>query len=372
MGHLVTDMNQGALPALLPFFIADHDLSYTAAGGIVFAANMASSIIQPVFGHAADKFSKPWMLATGLILAGLGLGLTGLSGNYPLIMVLVVISGVGIAAYHPEAARLVNLLAGKQKNTAMSIFGVGGTIGFAIGPLLITTSVLQWGLKGTLIVMLPVSVMALLMAGRLESYKAMADIEVNQHNQVSRQTGADNWWAFSRLTLVIIGRSIIFYGLNTFIPVYWINHLHQSTVTGSLALTVFAVSGVIGNLAGGKLADRMGPRTVLLSGFLGLAFFIPAFILVNNSQTALFLTVPIGVILYATYSPSIVMGQNYLPNRVGLSSGITLGVAVSIGGAATPFMGNVADVYGIWSAVAVVAFLPLFFFIVALTLPDPR
>jgi len=370
LGHMITDINQGALPAILPFLIASYDLSYTAAASIVFAANVASSIVQPLFGHAADKFSKPWLLSIGLILAGLGLGMTGLCMNYQLIMVLAVISGIGIAAYHPEAARLVNFAAGKHKNTAMSIFGVGGTIGFAIGPLLITSALLKWGLNGTLVLILPVSIMALFMTTKFSQFKMLTTIKNDQKKGSGPELEEENWWAFIRLTIVIIGRSIIFYGLNTFIPIYWINHLHQSKVVGSLALTIFAGSGILGNLTGGKLADKFGQKKVILTGFFGLTLFLPLFIFINDTQIALLLMVPIGFILYATYSPSIVMGQNYLPNRVGLSSGITLGVAISIGGAATPVIGKIADIYGIWFAIASVACLPILFFAVTMSLPE--
>lgn len=372
LGHLVTDINQGALPAILPFLIADYDLSYTAAAGIVFAANMASSIIQPLFGHAADKFSKPWLLSVGLILAGLGLGMTGLCNSYQTITVLTIISGIGIAAYHPEAARLVNFAAGNQKNTAMSIFGVGGTIGFAIGPILITAALLQWGLNGTLILIFPVSIMAVFMSTQFSKFKSLATTKKGQVKRPGIQFEKENWWAFIRLTFVIIGRSIIFYGLNTFIPIYLINHLHQSKTVGSLALTFFAGSGILGNLIGGKLADKFGQKKVILMGFLGLTVLLPVFIFIDNAQIALLLMVPIGFILYATYSPSIIMGQNYLPNRVGLSSGITLGVAISMGGAATPVIGKIADIFGIWFAIASIAWLPLLFFIVTLSLPDPQ
>jgi len=126
IGHLVTDINQGALPAMLLFFISAYDLSYAAAAGIVFAANMTSSIVQPLFGHAADRFSKPWLLSAGLMLAGIGLALSGLFQSYEWIVFLAVVSGIGIAAYHTEAARLVNFAAGTKKGTAMSLFGVGG------------------------------------------------------------------------------------------------------------------------------------------------------------------------------------------------------------------------------------------------------
>ncbi len=370
LGHLITDINQGALPAMLPFFIAAYDLSYTAAASIVFAANLASSIIQPLFGYAADRFSKPWLLSIGFILAGVGLGLTGLCKSYQLIMVLAVTSGIGIAAYHPEAARLVNFEAGNQKNTAMSIFGVGGTIGFAIGPFLITAALIQWDLKGTIILILPVSVMAVFMTTQYPNFKSIVRKNNFRNYSFSGKEAKENWWAFMRLTVVIIGRSIIFYGLNTFIPIYWISYLHQSKMMGSIALTTFAASGILGNLIGGSLADKYGPKKILLFGFSGLAVLLPIFCLVNSALISLLLMFPIGLILYASYSPSIVLGQSYLPNRVGLSSGITLGVAISIGGAATPIIGKIADIYGIWTGVITVACLPMIFFLVAAGLPD--
>ncbi|MDD4649846.1 MAG: MFS transporter [Desulfoplanes sp.] len=372
LGHMITDINQGALPALLPFFIAEYDLSYTAAASIVFAANVASSIIQPLFGYAADKLSKPWLLPMGMITAGLGLGMTGLCESYQWILVLAVVSGIGVAAYHPEAARLVNFAAGNKKNTAMSIFGVGGNIGFAIGPVFITTALLYWGLKGTVVLLVPVLIMAVFMTTQFSSFRALTATKSIQKNKAGVEPERDNWWAFIRLTIVIVGRSIIFLGLNTFIPIYWVGYLHQSKVVGSLALSFFAISGIIGNLAGGKLADRLGQKRVILMGFLGLTLFLPLFIFINNAHVALLSMIPIGFFLYAAYSPSIVLGQSYLPNRIGLSSGITLGVAFSIGGAATPIIGKIADVYGIWFAMVSIACLPIIFFVAAMSLSDPQ
>lgn len=369
---MVTDINQGALPAMLPFFIAAYDLSYAAAAGIVFAANMTSSIIQPLFGYAADRFSKPWLLSAGLMLAGMGLALSGVAQSYQWIMILAIVSGIGIAAYHPEAARLVNFAAGTKKGTAMSLFGVGGTIGFAIGPLIVTFALLQWGLKGTLVLIAPVSIMALVMISQLSTFETLAASRDRDKSVSGTEGSKDNWGAFSRLTITIIGRSIIFYGLNTFIPIYWINALNQSKSAGAMALTIFASAGIIGNLLGGVLADRIGQKKVMLLGYFSLTIFLPILIIVNNVQIATLLLVPIGFVLYGTYSPSIVLGQNYLPNRVGFSSGITLGVAVAIGGGAAPIIGRIADLYGIWFSLASIAFLPIVFFAIALSLPNSQ
>jgi len=370
IGHTATDVNQGALPAMLPFFIAAYDLSYAAAAAIVFAVNISSSVVQPLFGFAADRFSKPWLLPAGLMLAGLGLALTGLFQDYYSILFLGIVSGVGIAAYHPEAARLVNFAAGDNKGAAMSLFGVGGTIGFALGPLVITAALLQWGLEGTLVLIVPVTIMALVMIFYLPKFASLTTTSTRNASVLITDTLKENWSGFTRIAIIVSGRSIVFFGLNIFIPIYWISELNQSKVAGATALTLFAGSGIFGNLAGGNLADRIGQKKVMLLGLLGLTIFLPILVMVENVQIATLLLIPTGFMLFSTYSPAIVMGQGYLPNRIGLSSGVTLGLSVAIGGGAAPFIGKLADLYGVWFALASVSCLPIFIFLLALTLPD--
>jgi FSR family fosmidomycin resistance protein-like MFS transporter len=248
-GHIATDLNQGALPAMLPFFIVAYDLSYTAAAAIVFAVNMSSCVVQPLFGIAADRFSKPWLLPGGLLLAGLGMACTGLFGDYQAIMLLGIVSGIGIAAYHPEAARLVNFAGGKNKGTAMSLFGIGGTLGFALGPLIVTAAMLKWGMQGTLVLAIPVTIMALVMILHFPMLQSLEAVENQKKGSSATDTVRENWSGFSRIALIVSGRSILFFGLNIFIPIYWINELGQSKVAGAMALTIFAGAGIFGNLA---------------------------------------------------------------------------------------------------------------------------
>ncbi len=369
IGHLATDINQGALPAMLPFFIAAYDLSNAAAALIVFATNMTSSIVQPLFGYAADRFSKPWLLSAGLMLAGVGLALSGVFQSYVWILVLGMVSGIGIAAYHPEAARLVNFAAGTGKSTAMGIFGVGGTIGFAIGPLVVTAALLQWGLRGTLVLILPVTIMALVMASQFSTFESL-ERKRNRNLRTSKARDLnDNWIAFGLLTMTVIGKSILFYALNTFIPIYWVIGLNQSKAAGAMALSIFAGSGIFGTLLGGRLADRMGPKKVVVLGYFGVTLILPMLVLISDVHLLTLSLIPIGLMLGTTYSPTIVLGQTYLPNRVGLSSGVTLGLGVAIGGGATPIIGRIADMYGIWFALASIASLPIVIAAFALSLP---
>lgn len=370
-GHVASDINQGAIAAMLPFFIATYGLSYTAAAAIVFAVNMSSSVVQPFFGITADRTSMPWLLPIGLLFAGLGIALTGLFDQYPMILLLGIVSGIGIAAYHPEAARLINFAAGDRKSTAMSIFGIGGTIGFAAGPLIITTALMHWGLAGSLILIVPVLTMSLVIFLNFPAFETLKKDNEHIDQNSPQAVGKANWSAFTRIAIIVCGRSIIFFGLNIFIPLYWINEFSQSKVAGATALTIFVGSGIIGNLVGGTLADRIGLKKVIVLGLLSLMVLLPVFIATTDIKLATLLLIPIGIMLFLFYSPTIVLGQAYLPGRVGLSSGVTLGLSIAIGGGAAPFIGRVADIYGVWTALAFVASLPLLFLVVTLTLPDP-
>lgn len=370
-GHLVTDINQGALPALLPFLISEYHLSYTAAAFIIFASNIASTVVQPLFGHLADRLSTPWLMPAGIVLAGVGLAGTGLVSGYIWVLVSVMLSGIGVAAFHPQGARLVNRVAGERKATAMSIFGVGGTVGFATGPTLVTVALLHWGLRGSTILLIPVGIMAALLAWQLSTATGIDGPESGRA-LVSTGTSRDAWGPFARLTAAVVTRAILLYGFNTFIPLYWIHVLHRSKASGALALTAFSLASVIGNLLGGRLADRFGHTRIAAAGFCALIPLVPALVEVQDESAALALLVLIGVALSTTYSPLIILAQMYLPNHIGFSSGVTLGIAVTIGGVTMPFLGEVADHYGLWATFAVMGLVPILSTGLALTLPHPE
>jgi FSR family fosmidomycin resistance protein-like MFS transporter len=370
LGHFVTDINQGALPALLPFLIAEYHLTYTAAAFIVFSSNIASSVVQPVFGHLADRISAPWLMPAGIALAGAGLAATGLAADYSWVLVSVMLSGIGVAAFHPQGAQFMNRVAGARKATAMSIFGVGGTLGFAAGPVIITTAVLHLGLKGSLIVLIPAGITAAVLLWQLSAATARGNGPASGQAPASTAKPRDAWGPFARLTAAVVTRAIMFYGFNTFVPLYWIGVLRQSKASGAMALTVFALASVVGNLIGGRLADRFGHTRVAAGAFCTLIPLIPTLLGVSGAPAALAVLALIGMALSTTYSPLIILGQKYLPNHIGLSSGVTLGVAITLGGMAMPILGQVADHYGLWAALAALGLLPILATGLALALPS--
>ncbi len=133
MGHACVDIYQGAVAALIPFFVAERDYTYAVASGIVLAASLLSSVAQPMFGALTDRRAMPWLLPVSTLLGGVGIALSGLSGSYGLTLLFVAVSGVGVAAYHPESARVARL-ASEGSHSAMAWFSLGGNIGFSARP----------------------------------------------------------------------------------------------------------------------------------------------------------------------------------------------------------------------------------------------
>ena len=371
LGHLFTDLNQGAVPALLPFFISEYHLSYASAAGLVAALSIASTVIQPLFGFYADRLSKPWLIPAGVGMAGCGVAFCTLLPDYGFAVAMIVLSGIGIAAFHPEGARLVHNHAGEKKATAMSVFAVGGQMGIALGPIMATVVVSAWGLRGTALLAIPFLLMAAFLAFQLTGTGGGPGAAKAAAAQAGEKA-KDQWVPFAIVTGVVIIRSIIFYGLNTFIPLYWINIYKQSTTVAATALSIMFGAGVAGTLWGGRLADKYGHRKTVLVGYAALIPLLILFVQVKDVLVATALLVPIGIVLLSTYSPLVVMGQRFLPNQVGLASGITLGVAISIGGIVAPLLGHVADGQGLPAALTVLAFLTVPAVLLTLMLPRPQ
>lgn len=371
VSHCVIDLCQAVVPALLPFFIEQHHLSYTDAAALVMASSLASSVVQPLFGSLADRLSAPWLLPASLVAAGGGLVLAGLTPLYGVAMAAVAVSGLGVAAFHPEAARLMNFAAGQRRTTGMSVFSVGGSTGFTLGPLAVTGLLLGFGTRGLLGLLIPAALAATLLTlgrGRLTALAARHQPAIDA--QVERPPA--QWPAFSLLGVLILFRSAVFTGLNTFLILYWIGRFGQTKESGATALSVFLATGVVGTMIGGWLADRWGRRALLRGALLAASVLVAALAATTDVTLATVLLVPLGLALFATTSSMIVLGQEYLPGRVGVASGVTIGLAVSCGGAMAPVLGWTADLYGIGVLPGLLAALAVVATLAAFALPSPR
>jgi FSR family fosmidomycin resistance protein-like MFS transporter len=366
VGHACVDVYQGAVAALVPFFVAERAYTYAAASGIVLAASLLSSVTQPVFGALTDRLRMPWLLPVSTILGGLGVALSGLGGSYALTLIFVAVSGIGVAAYHPESARVARI-ASRGSHTAMGWFSLGGNIGFAVAPLLVTAVVATGGLRFSPLLVVPAlagSVLCLPVLRALET-QARADAET-----VVPQ-GIDDKLSFLRLALAVVCRSIAFIGLSTFISFHVRQQTGGGTAAGTAALFVLYLGGAAGTVLGSRLADRWNRVKVVRLAYLTTVAAIAGVVFVPGPAIYLFVALT-SVGLYVPFSLQVTLAQDYLPTRVGTAGGITLGLTVSVGGLAGPVIGGIADATSLRTALLPLILMPALSWLLFRTLPEPK
>jgi FSR family fosmidomycin resistance protein-like MFS transporter len=368
-GHFATDLAQGSLPALLPFLATKFDLSYTMVGAIVLAATISSSLIQPAFGLWSDARGALWLLPAGVALAGIGMALASVAPAYPLVILAVLASGVGVAAYHPEGSKFASYVSGSRRASGMSLFSVGGNVGFALGPLLASFAVitLGFGLDGGLLLALP----GLAVAGLLVAVLPYLGRFVPSAERRNARRGARSQPRGLVLLLAVVGlRSLAHMGLFTFIPLYE-EARGNGVGYGTRLLALFLFAGAVGTLAGGPLADRLGRRAVLLGSFVLATPLILVYVLVGGWVGAVALAFA-GAAVIGTFGVSLVMSQEYMPGRVGMASGLSIGAAIGLGGVAALSLGAIADRIDLEAALLATAAGPAACIVLTLLLPSSR
>lgn len=373
VAHVFNDINQSIVPALLPFLIAQYRLSYAAAAGLVLALSISSSVVQPFFGHWADKRSLPYLLPAGLVLGTVGVAALTRVPTYPMMIGVALVAGIGIAAFHPEAARFANFVSRSRRATGMGVFNLGGNVGFALGPILVTPLLLTFGLHGATWVALPGLIVAAILTrnlGYLERFRP-----AQPKAQARKSAATDEWGPFAILTAVIVLRSTAFFAMLTFIPLYLVNDLGASKAQGNAGLALMLVCGAFGTVLGGSLGDVFDRRTVTRATLAALALFGALLVLAGVDHLWIGLTylliALVGMTLSMSSSITAVMGQDYLPARIGTASGVTLGLSISLGGVAAPILGALADRHGLSVAIGAVSVVALAALACAFALPSP-
>lgn len=373
LGHLCADLGGGALPAILPFLMVQKGITYTQAAGLTFALSSVGSVIQPVFGSMADKHARPWLMSLGIFMAGCGISFLGFLDNYWAMFFAVIITGIGAAIFHPDGGRMANYVSGEKKGKGISLFSVGGNMGGAVGPVLAVFGITLMGgnLKGAAILAIPVFAMTAFMVTQHGRLTGFAEEGMKATKAAKAAGQKDDWNGFIKLTAVVFVRSSIGVGMSTFIPMFWMNVLRQSEEFSASVTTLLSLSGAVATLIGGYLADRYGFNKTIRTG---LVLLVPTLALIAYSRSVLLCTlllIPAAVFLNFAFSPSVALGQKFVPNHIGLASGITMGLANSFGGMVSPVLGKVADTQGLplvmWILVglAIVAAIGSFF------VPDP-
>lgn len=395
LGHLIVDLAQGVLPILTPLLAEKLSLNYFQVGIIALAFTFSSAIIQPAFGVFSDRYSMPWLMPLGLFLSGFGMAMTGFVNSYGLLLLVVLLSGIGLAGYHPEGSKLAHYVSTEGKaGSSMSIFSVGGNIGFGLGPILAIFILSFSGLDSVYGVMIPGTLGALLFLYLLPRFKKILAEKASarklpvENLAVENGLPAENLPAVEKgrghtgsngqnrilslvlLMLYVVVRSWIHYGLIYFIPFYF------SDLGGinkpEYLISTFLIAGAVGTILGGPFADRFGGRNGLLVSMAISLVAIYPFLHFSGTFLIPVLAFVVGAALISTFSTTVVFGQRLLPQNIGLASGLLLGFGVGMGSIGVTLMGAVADRTGLTVVMNMISLLPILGIILTFTLPDIR
>jgi len=353
--HLVNDMYSNFLPQLVAVLISFQSISVTIGALLVSVFAVSSSMLQPVFGYLVDQKGQRWMLYIGTLWMSVLLGATGYITNIPLLFVVCTLAGLGTAAFHPMAAGLVGQVTSNRKGLIMSAFIGMGNIGLAISPLIFLPLFHNYGVKYTWVAIIPGIVTAIFL------YKFAPRIaRVNKNSPKLGQVFLDLKKSSTELVklMVVVGlRSLVNTGLMTLLPVYFLSLNFSAAYSGSIVFVTLA-SGAVGGIIGGYVSDRFGRKLVIVASLILASLFFNGFI-VTEGILSIVLLVLGGMTLLSSFSVTVVIAQEIIPENKALASGLSLGFAIGIGGFAVSLVGKYADVFGVHSAIQLLFFIPL-------------
>lgn len=349
LGHFLNDCMQSVIPALFPILEKSMNLNYTEMGWIAFALNMTSSILQPVFGVVADKRPSPFLLPIAMCLSMIGMIGLALAPNFYFVLVSVLFVGFGSAIFHPEGSRVAYMAAGEKRGLAQSIYQVGGNTGQSMAPLFTAFVFIGLGQFGTIwfVLLAALGVFVLYRVSRWYKSEIAARKQVKTKQEpVNLKVNKEIVFAVGLLIFLVFARSWYGAGILNYFQFYVIDKFDLSIKNAQLYVFLFMSAGVFGTFFGGPLADRFGKRNIMLFSMLGSA---PLTLLLPHAPIAFIapLLVLIGFILQSSFSVTVVYAQELLPGKIGLVSGLIVGLAFGMGAIGAVVFGKLADMYSL-------------------------
>lgn len=369
LGHFATDVCQSALPAILPFLKAKLMLSYAMSGAIVMASNITSSVIQPLFGYISDKKEKPFLLPFGSLSAGIGLAFIAIPDSFWLVLSLVMISGLGIASYHPEGFKTASFFTGSRMATGMAVFTIGGNLGLAVGPIAPTFIIGRFGIENLPLMMIfPAIFLVFLTMGwsKIGKVKRSSKSKDGDHGPLPKGT----YLSVALIVAAVIMRSWTHFGLMAYIPFYYIDYQQGDPLYAGALVSTFLFGGAAGTILGAPVSDRIGYKNFLMLS-LGLSSVLFPLILITNGAMLFVSLGLVGMTLISSFTVTIVMAQGLLPNNLGIASGLMAGFAIGTGGIGVTLLGIVADRFGVPTALKSIWILPVLGLIISLFIKHP-
>jgi MFS transporter, FSR family, fosmidomycin resistance protein len=370
--HFLNDMLQSLIVAIYPLLKGTFTLNFVQIGLITLTYQLCGSLFQPLIGGYTDRHPQAHLLSVGMTFSLVGLLTLAFAPTYPLIVLGAGLIGTGSAIFHPESSRIARLASGGRHGLAQSIFQVGGSTGSAVGPLLAALIVLPHG-KESLAWFGLVALLAIAVLWNVGGWYHRNHVAPASKGRVSRAASAvpagKLAWPITILVILIFSKFFYLASVGSYYTFFLIQKFHVSIESAQIHLAVFLGATALGTLLGGPLGDRVGRKWIIWGSILGVAPFTLMLPYADLAWTGI-LSVVIGLVLASAFSSIVLYGQDLMPGRVGMVSGLFFGFAFGAGGLGAAVLGVVADNYGIEFIYRVCAFLPLLG-IVAAFLPTP-
>ena len=365
--HFVVDGYGNILSPLLPVLIPRLNLSLAAAGTLQMCFQLASSVSQLGFGHIADRWRPRVLLLAGPIVGVVVLPLVGLTPDVWTLAAVLVVGGLGGAAFHPPAAAMVHRFAGRQKGLAMSFHITSGTLGQALAPLAFAPVAERLGLQAMPLLAIPaVAVLTVLLLRRVPPIERLHEHGTTGGLRVLRPYAKP----LGLLYLIVVLRTLTAMSFSTFVPVMLTRRGMSVTDAGRVA-ALYLVAVGLGGFLGGPMADRFGPRRVIVWSLVGA---VPFLALAPSLSGAAFVAALVvgGFLLQSTLPVNVTFGQSIAPVSAATVSSLMMGFAWGTGGLSVPFVGMLADQIGIEPTLTIVTVLPLVAAALAVPLPAEK
>ncbi len=354
--HFIGDFYNSFVIPLLPLFIHKFSLSLAQAGLITGLSRFLAFIVQPPVGYLADRYRTRIFILGGPLLVTVFISLTGIAPAFWILILFVALGSIGSSMFHPTTAGMVEPYSGRHFGFAMAIFGTGGTLAFALGPLFISWYVGTYGLRATPFVMI-IGFAVLTYLYRTVPANQVQRMQARGLFQSIKEIFGPVWIPVLLIWLVMTLRAYVSQSFLTYLPVLY-SHQGYSLLSIGTLVSLFTVAGALSGLLSGHVSDRIGFKPVFITAHLLTtpSMFLLLYLPGNWIYPAVFLT---GFFVLATLPLGVALAQKLAPGGKSMASSLMMGLAYGAGGLLTPLTGKLADIFSIQPVLSILAFIPL-------------
>ena len=354
--HFALELHHNFLPVVYPLLIENMGLTYSQIGTLALAVSISGALVQPLFGYVSDRWDPRLMVAGSIGWIGLWMGLFGVVAYYGqqywLLIPIIVLGSFASAAYHPAGAALIPANTATRRGTAMSLFSVGGNLGSAVSPLIVSAGLLWFGLRGTA-VLIPLGLLISIFL-----FSQSHQLVVPKHTAVKGgESQAGSWLALGLIVLVVAARSWFQGSLTTYLP-EWLLSEGRPLETASSIFSVLLIAVSLGSISGGTLSDKVG-RVPILVGSLVLMGPLHWLMLHTTDITQIVSIALTGVTIGASFPVTILMAQEIWPQATGLAGSLVMGVGWLPAGIGSWVVGLISDRSSLTEGLTTLIFVPL-------------